>query len=147
MTRWALVVGGMVANVIEQDDAPTAPGQWVDGGEAGPGWLFDGQAFSVPVQAAPRRVTRLAFRGRFLPAEKVAIELASIDDAGAAPEQRQQAAGLRVYLADLAAATFVDLARVDTRAAVQSLESNGLLAAGRALEILDGDISQSEVPL
>lgn len=93
------------------------------------------------------RVTRLAFRNRFTGPEKVAIEFACLDDATAPMPQRLQSAALRANQADLAAATFVDLARPDTRAGVQMLEAAGLLAEGRALEILDAPIQTDERPL
>ena len=44
------------------------------------------------------------------------------------------------------AATFIDLARPDTRSGVQALEAGGVLAAGRAAEILDSDIMDEERP-
>lgn len=81
-------------------------------------------------------LTRLEFRQRFTEAEKIAIELASLDNSAAPMAQRQMAAALRVYLADLAAANFVDLTRPDTIAGVQRLEQFGILAPGRAAEIL-----------
>lgn len=83
------------------------------------------------------RITKLAFRNRFTSAEKVAIEFACLDDPAAPMPQRLQSAALRANQADLAAANFVDLARKDTREGVQLLETAGLLAEGRALEILD----------
>lgn len=92
------------------------------------------------------RITKLAFRNRFTSAEKVAIEFACLDDPAAPMPQRLQAAALRANQADLAAATFVDLAREDTRAGVQMLEAAGLLAEGRALEILDAEIMPEERP-
>ena len=92
------------------------------------------------------RITRLAFRNRFTQAEKVALELASLDNPATTMAQRQQAAAIRVYLADVAASAFVDLKRADTRAGVQSLEAAGLLAAGRALQILDAPIDDHERP-
>lgn len=101
----------------------------------------------VLVLAPDTRVTRLAFRNRFTQAEKVMVELAGLDDPTASMAQRQQAAAIRVHLADVAASSFVDLARADTRAGVQSLEAGGLLAAGRALEILDAPIVADERPL
>jgi hypothetical protein len=93
-----------------------------------------------------RHITRLAFRARFTAPEKVALEIASLDNAAAAMPARQQAAALRVYLADVANAAYVDLDRADTRAGVQSLEALGLLAAGRALQILDSEITNAERP-
>ena len=92
------------------------------------------------------RVTRLAFRNRFTSAEKVAIEFACLDDPAAPMPQRLQSAALRANQADLAAATFVDLLRPDTRAGVQMLETAGLLPEGRALEILDAQILPEERP-
>ena len=92
------------------------------------------------------RVTKLAFRNRFTSAEKIAIEFACIDNPAAPMPQRLQSAALRANQADLAAATFVDLAREDTRAGVQMLEAAGLLTEGRALEILDAPVEARERP-
>ena len=96
------------------------------------------------VLAPDTRITRLAFRNRFTAAEKVALEMAALDDPAAPIAQRQQAAMLRANLADTVAATFIDLARPDTRAGVQMLETAGLLAVGRALEILDAPVTSEE---
>ena len=104
-------------------------------------YRFDGEALTL---APDTRITRLAFRNRFSQAEKVMLELAALDDPAAPMPQRQQAAAIRVYLADVDASTFVDLARADTRAGVQALEAGGLLAAGRALAILDAPVEAHE---
>lgn len=116
------------------------------------GQVYDPQASAAagqPVFVAPpaqvfNRLTRLGFRGRFRHAEKTTIELASLDDPAAAMAQRAQAADVRVYLADVAAATYIDPQRADTRAGVQALEAAGLIGAGRALEILDAPIQADE---
>lgn len=89
-------------------------------------------------------VTRLALRNRFTQAEKVALEMAALDNPAGAVPVRRQAATLRVYLADLAAAEYVDLSRAETRAGVQYLETAALLAPGRALEILDAPVAPDE---
>lgn len=96
--------------------------------------------------SADSRITRLAFRSRFTQSEKIALEMASLDDPTAAMSARQQAAALRAYLADVGAATFIDLQRPDTRAGVQMLELVGLLQAGRALTILESAIAPEERP-
>jgi hypothetical protein len=96
------------------------------------------------VLAPDSHVTRLAFRNRFTAAEKVMLEMASLDNPAATMAQRQQAAAIRVHLADVAASTFIDLGRADTRAGVQALEAGGLIGAGRALEILDAPVVVSE---
>lgn len=108
----------------------------------------DRQMVLVP-EAVPedRHITRLAFRNRFTQAEKIGLELAALDKPAGTMPERTQAAALRTYLEDAAAATFVDLARTDTRAGVQFLETAGLLAAGRALQILDTPILPTERPL
>lgn len=102
---------------------------------------------SAPSSYPDTAITKLAFRNRFTMAEKVTMELASLDNPGAPMAQRQQSAALRANLSDTAAAVFIDLSRADTRAGVQMLEAAGLLAAGRALEILDTPVQPSERPL
>jgi hypothetical protein len=91
------------------------------------------------------RITRLAFRNRFTLAEKVALEIASLDNPAATMAEREQAAALRVNLADTATASYIDLSDAATRAGVQQLEASGLLAEGRALEVLDAAVTADEV--
>lgn len=91
-----------------------------------------------------RHVTKLAFRNRFTQAEKVAIEIAQLDNPAAAMQQRAMAAALRASQQDIACATYIDLDRADTRSGVQQLEAVGLLTVGRATQILDAEISNEE---
>jgi len=93
-----------------------------------------------------KRITKVAFRMRFTTAEKVAIDLASIDNPAGTLQQRSLAASLRVNMADQRDATYIDLARADTIAGVQSLESFGLIGPGRASEILNNPIQEHEIP-
>lgn len=111
-----------------------------DGSYLGRRWQ-NGAWHDVPQPELPMdaRITRLAFRNRYTTAEKVALEIAALDDPAAPMAQRQQAAALRAHLKDLDAANWVDLTRPETIAAVQSLEAAGLLATGRAAQILDVD--------
>ena len=88
-----------------------------------------------------RRITRLMFRNRFTQAEHVTIEIASLDDAAAPMQQRQMAAALRVMQRQVSDAEFIDLNDLVTRAGVEQLEAFGLLAEGRATEILDGPLA------
>lgn len=97
-------------------------------------------------QPEQRQITKLAFRNRFTRAEKATLEIAALDDPAAPMAQRQQSAALRADLKDQESATFIDLDRADTRAGVQALEAAGLLAAGRALEILDAPVQPHERP-
>ena len=93
----------------------------------------------TPLTQTSARITRLAFRNRFTTAEKVALELAALDNPSATMPQRQQAAALRAHLKDLDAASWVDLTRPETAAALQMLEASELIGEGRAAAILDVD--------
>jgi len=97
-----------------------------------------------PLGDSPRRITKLAFRNRFTKAEKAGIEFAALDDPTAPIAQRQQAAALRADLKDQEQATFIDLDDEDTRTGVLTLEAVGLIAAGRAVEILDAPVQDKE---
>lgn len=99
-----------------------------------------------PVVPETRHITKLAFRNRFTTTEKVTIEIACLDDPTAPMAQRQMAAALRSSQSDINAATYIDLDRQDTRDGVLALEAAGLLAAGRALIILDAVIQAEEKP-
>lgn len=92
----------------------------------------------IPTPPAPdygTKVTRLAFRNRFSGAEKVALYTAA---ASSVP--------IKIYLDDLAAATFVDLTRDDTATSLQVLVSAGLLTQARATTILSAPVQPEEVP-
>ena len=82
------------------------------------------------------RITNLAFRNRFTAAEKTALYTAAKTNVD-----------IQIYLDDVSAAAYIDLQRADTRAGVQELETAGLIAAGRALQILDAPVQPDEVPL
>ena len=114
----------------------------------GTGWVL--ATYSAPVAPTPtaarRVITTLAFRNRFTLAEKVTLEIASLDNPAAAMSVRQQAAALRASQADTNAATYIDLDRADTRAGVTSLETAGIIASGRALQILNAATTPIEVP-
>ena len=75
-------------------------------------------------------ITKLAFRSRFTSVERTTLTLA-------ARQATPQGASVQTYLDDVQAAQFIDLKRPDTRAGVLGLEAGGLLAAGRAAQILD----------
>lgn len=111
---------------------------------AQPEWYVEPPVIPPPVQIFPHKITRLAFRNRFTQTEKVTLELAAADNPAATMPTRQLAASLRARMADQRDATYVDLDRADTRAGVLALETYGLIAAGRALEILDATVTAEE---
>ena len=137
--RIEILDGGAVINTIVADEAFAElhyPGAW----------RLSADQDEPAAPTLPQQLTRLAFRNRFTSAEKVALEIAALDDPAAAMPARQQAAAVRAYLADVAAATYIDLGREDLRSGVLALEAMGLLATGRALEILDTPIEPHERP-
>lgn len=151
--QYALINAGQVVNIIEADadfiDSLQGFDAAVAHDQAQIGWAWDGQQLHAPplAPAAPSlQITRLAFRNRFTLAEKAALEFAALDDPAATMAQRQQSALLRALLADQAAAKFIDLDDASTIAGVQSLEQMGLLAAGRAAEILTDAVKSGERP-
>ena len=79
------------------------------------------------------RITKLGFKQRFSQDERIAIRTAS-------------AANPVVFdFQDLVdSATFIDLSRKDTVDAVNALEQFGLIAAGRASQILSPPVTELE---
>ena len=89
------------------------------------------EAWNMPTgNMDPRKITKLAFSSRFTDAEAIQIDVLSRGSDALA-------AALRRYQTKLELATFIDLNRTDTRNGVLALEQMGLLAPGRALQILD----------
>lgn len=69
MNRWALILNGVVAQVVVSAGAPTLPGNWVLA-TAGVslGWTYNGSTFSAPVETPAVLNTRVKahkFWGRF----------------------------------------------------------------------------------
>lgn len=59
LRRWALVQGGVVANVVEQAEAPGP--DWTPAGDAGPGWVqVEDGSFVAPEHrpAVPHEISR-----------------------------------------------------------------------------------------
>ena len=100
----------------------------------------------APEPPAPelRYITKLAFRNRFTTAEKVAIELAGVHNPADTVQKQQLAATVRASDKDVQASSYIDLGRPETRAGVEAMEAFGLLAAGRANEILDAPVQDFE---
>jgi hypothetical protein len=93
-----------------------------------------------------RKITVLAFRNRFTMQEKVMIEIAGCDDPNAEIGPRMNAAYVRASLKDTDNAAYIDLDQDDTRSGVQVMEAQGLIAMGRATEILDSPVQAHEIP-
>lgn len=138
MNRYALVICGIVANVVESAAVPTVNlgGEWaLCGNSVGPGDLYDGNAFSKPATVVDWRITKLAFLNRFTQAERLAIRTAA-----------KASVAIEDYMAMVTEAKWIDLNRADTRAGVIALEDATLIAPGRALVILDAPVQSHEQP-
>jgi hypothetical protein len=111
---------------------PTQAGQRFRFADVG-GWSYGTYQPDVVEPVADMRITKLAFKQRFTQAERIAIREA----AQTVPE---------VYdFEDLVnSASFIDLARPDTIAAVHYIEAGGLIAEGRAVEILSPPVTEIE---
>lgn len=153
MPRYAMVnEGGTVETVFLHDSADLTA--WAgkaavllpDDSPVGPGYVRSGLEFAAPAPVVRTftRMTVLAFRNRFTMPEKISLELFQVPVAGDPAPTAQARAMLRANEKDTAAALFIDPSRADTRAGVLGLEQIGLLAAGRALIILDTPIAAHE---
>jgi len=91
------------------------------------GWTFNGSILIPPPGyiSPAQLITKLAFRQRFTFPELIGIETAT-----------QSSAPLRVLKDNLNVATYIDLSRPDTAAAVGILVSSELITAERAQIIL-----------
>lgn len=147
----AIIAAGLVENVIlgSPEDFPGCVDVSGLTPRPGVGWTYDGSEFAPPEGGSPverRKITNLAFDLRFTEAERVAVELASLDNPGAPADERAVAAAIRVGTSRAAKAAFVDLDDPVTRGGVLQFESFGLLAPGRAAEILDSPVEPRERP-
>lgn len=132
MSRWALVRGGTCVTVVEQATHPTVDlgGLWVAAGSAGPGWTWDGNAWAAPAPEAVRSLSPRDFLRRFSPAERETLE--DLAATGTAAVKKKLAA-FKFYVQT---GGYVELDDDYIVAAVTAMEAAGVIAAGRAAEIL-----------
>lgn len=106
------------------------------------GWeVSENGTFIQPQGSNPSRIiTRLAFMNRFKDAE-----IGAIYTIANTPGHALQIP-FKIYIDKLLAASFVDLARPDTMASIQTLSALGVLTAARANEIITTPVSYSERP-
>lgn len=123
--RAAIVVNGVVTNIIEVESLTDWPGA-IDAGNAGPGWTFAGGVFTppntVPIVALP--ITATQFLALFTDQERMAI----VTGAQSNPQ-------LMLLLITMASASSIDMTDPAVRAGLQSLVP-GVLSQARVTEIL-----------
>ena len=120
--RYALIQNGIVANVVEQDEPPEIDGQWVACGDAGPGWTFDGDAFTAAEVVNPTEwlIDVGPFFDRF-GASKMAI-LTSANTT------------VQALVKDLQIRKWIDLQRADVAAGIDALIALGVAGVDAALK-------------
>lgn len=101
------------------------------------GYSWEVTPADVPV---PTRMTVYAFLRRFTNEEAVAIDIASYGETA-------EAAGVRRYMSLVTNALSIDLSLAELRDGVNALEATGILAEGRATEILDTPIDRTKAPI
>lgn len=135
MKRFAIIQNGTVTNIVVAEESMDAG--WIQNPPApvSVGWNYGGGKFTEPDKKDPSsvKITKLAFRNRFTFYEKVLIETAAEGDAT-----------VRVLLKDQEAATFIDLARLDTQQGVQLLVSKNLITTERADTVLSLSVQPEE---
>ena len=103
------------------------------------GWLFNGSTLYPDISSIPNtRITKLAFRQRFTVTEMTGLIAASF-------AQTPQGYFLQYLMGNLQVATYIDLARSDTQAAIQALVGMGLLTQNRAIQILTATPTSTEL--
>lgn len=119
-------------------------GKWIEGipTESGQRFRFtdvNGWSYGVylPEPVEDMRITKRAFFDRLLPEEERAIDLAGFGDT-------QEAAEVRRAIRRLEQSPFVDLSFQQTIDFVNTMEAIGLIAEGRAIEILSPPVEDIE---
>ena len=100
----------------------------------------------APREPALRHIIPQALRRRFTVVERTALEWAVVDRAEAGEAERMNAATLRSLLKDIEQARRIDLDDPELADSLRRFEAFGLIAAGRAQEILGGPVQAHEQP-
>ena len=132
MARWALVRNGIVSTVVSQPALPTVDlgGAWVAVGAqlVGPGFTYAGGVFTRP--AVPVSLTPKEFWQRFTTAEREALQDKLATGTQAVKNK------LNAFRDYVATGGNVELDDDYIIASVTSMETAGVISAGRAAQIL-----------
>ena len=129
MALYAKVDRGVVRNVVDSDSPPGSP--WVAcPATVGRGWTNDGSTFAAPIPIAAYSLTQREFIQRFTAAEREALEnKAQTGTQGV----KDKIAAFKTYIQT---GGRIELNDDYIIAVVMQMESAGVIAAGRAAEIL-----------
>lgn len=129
MALYAKVDRGVVRNVVDSDSPPGSP--WVAcPATVGRGWTYDGSTFAAPIPIAAYSLTQREFVQRFTAAEREALEnKAQTGTQGV----KDKIAAFKTYIQT---GGRIELNDDYIIAVVMQMEAAGVIAAGRAAEIL-----------
>lgn len=130
--RWALIRGGIVLTVVERGSPPTVEGfdavELEAGSMVGPGWRWDGNAFSNP--PGNPSITAKDFWRRFTASEREALQNVL---ATGTQVQKNRLNAFRDYVMT---GGNVELNDDYIVTALTVMENAGIIANGRAAQIL-----------
>lgn len=135
MSKWCHIVAGVCDLMVEAATMPTVTfrgGHWVQAaGGAAPGWRWDGAQWLEPLpDAQVLRITPRDFLRRFTATERETLEDLATNGG---PAARKKLAAFKFYLST---GGYVELDDDYIVTAVAAMEAAGVIAAGRAAEIL-----------
>lgn len=147
MKRWALIEGGVITAVTEQDAMPTIGGQWVDctaTPEVGGRWTWDGATFAAPTEGATWVIRAEALWDRFTNAQLVDIDVAMQHDPAGTNAAKKAAARLRIFKADTNAAGSINLKKARAKNWFDELVAQAVLTQPQADAIRTAPVDPSE---
>ena len=125
--RFAIINQANIVVNVGLADSPMGE-DWIASDTAGPGWTYANGVFTPPEPVTPppvRELQKVEYLKRFTQEERIAIRTSAKVNAVAED-----------YIELMNAATVVHLDDPDTIKGVNTLEAAGLLAPGRAAQIL-----------
>jgi len=125
--KYAIIENGIVANVALAEE-PLAT-NWVECQDAGPGWAYANGVFTPPVAQLPEPARRILTKIEFL-------RLLTQDERIAFRQAAKVSPVMEDFMHLLDSATEVSKDDPDVIKGLNDGEAAGLLAAGRAAEIL-----------
>jgi len=139
MTTWALInAAGVAAFLTDSDTEPAWPDHTavdVTGVFMGPGWALTGGEWTAPTAVVDRTITPYALKARMTAAERIGIRTVA-----------KSSAEVEDFQDMLDSARIIDLDDPALAGGLAALEAAGLLAAGRAAEVLAAPVQDKERP-
>ena len=146
MKRWALIQDGICETVVEQNEQPVIPGNWlqVTGLRVGPGWSWNGVSWTKPTNPARRHISIGAFKDR-LGMDALAIAVSTHPVCVALREMLYDRRWIDLDRPD--AGRFLDmLVAANEPAANPLFPGSGPMTPKKRAQILDAPVQDAERP-